>query len=105
MTATEFQIASAIQPLTRAGSIYAWRSKRDLNPRPVLTEYPRSARSFSRNSGESLPSESLFANDSAEIYSMAETWIRLKAAQCIQHRHHRALDGSRRGSRRGSACS
>ena len=25
MTATEFQIASAIQPLTRAGSIYAWR--------------------------------------------------------------------------------
>jgi hypothetical protein len=26
MTATEFQIASAIQPLTRAGSIYAWRS-------------------------------------------------------------------------------
>src|SRR5438132_6858504 len=24
MTATEFQIASAIQPLTRAGSIYAW---------------------------------------------------------------------------------
>ena len=26
MTATEFQIAPAIQPLTRAGSIYAWRS-------------------------------------------------------------------------------
>ena len=25
MTATEFQIASALQPLTRAGSIYAWR--------------------------------------------------------------------------------
>ena len=25
MTATEFQIASAIQPLTRAESIYAWR--------------------------------------------------------------------------------
>src|SRR5207249_5987094 len=26
MTATEFQIAPAIQPLTRAGSIYGWRS-------------------------------------------------------------------------------
>src|SRR5207302_1496694 len=25
MTATEFQIAPAIQPLTRAGSIYVWR--------------------------------------------------------------------------------
>ncbi len=33
MTATEFQIASAIQPLTRAGSIYAWRSGVDSNPR------------------------------------------------------------------------
>jgi hypothetical protein len=31
MTATEFQIASAIQPLTRAGSIYAWRREPDLN--------------------------------------------------------------------------
>src|SRR5438477_6685984 len=30
MTATEFQIASAIHPLTRAGSIYAWRIPRDL---------------------------------------------------------------------------
>src|SRR5256886_15758749 len=31
MTATEFQIASAIQPLTRAGSIYGWRREPDLN--------------------------------------------------------------------------
>ena len=31
MTATEFHIASAIQPLTRAGSIYAWRSEVDSN--------------------------------------------------------------------------
>src|SRR6266478_9659398 len=33
MTATEFQIASAIQPLTRAGSIYAWRSEVNSNCR------------------------------------------------------------------------
>ena len=33
MTATEFQIAPAIQPLTRAGSIYAWRSEADSNSR------------------------------------------------------------------------
>jgi hypothetical protein len=33
MTATEFQIASAIQPLTRAGSIYAWRSEVNSNSR------------------------------------------------------------------------
>jgi hypothetical protein len=33
MTATEFHIASAIQPLTRAGSIYAWRREADLNHR------------------------------------------------------------------------
>jgi len=33
MTATEFQIASAIQPLTRAGSIYAWRCGVDSNSR------------------------------------------------------------------------
>src|SRR6266481_456285 len=33
MTATEFQIAPAIQPLTRAGSIYAWRSGVDSNLR------------------------------------------------------------------------
>src|SRR5882724_6128668 len=33
MTATVFQIASAIQPLTRAGSIYAWRRGADLNRR------------------------------------------------------------------------
>ena len=35
MTATEFQIASAIQPLTRAGSIYAWRiTQSDANQSP-----------------------------------------------------------------------
>src|SRR5438132_14079650 len=32
MTATEFQIAPAIQPLTRAGSIYVWRSGMNSNP-------------------------------------------------------------------------
>src|ERR1700738_5126050 len=31
MTATVFQIASAIQPLTRAGSIYAWPAAVDVN--------------------------------------------------------------------------
>jgi hypothetical protein len=51
MTATEFQIALAIQPLTRAGSIYAWRSGVDSNLRcragfygrefgPSLARYP-----------------------------------------------------------------
>src|SRR6266851_8523823 len=35
MTATEFQIASAIQPLTRAGSIYVWRMTQSrANPSP-----------------------------------------------------------------------
>src|SRR5437899_11101884 len=35
MTATEFQITSAIQPLTRAGSIYAWRmTQSGANPSP-----------------------------------------------------------------------
>src|ERR1700676_5683846 len=33
MTATEFQIAAAIQPLARAGSIYAWRSEMNSNCR------------------------------------------------------------------------
>src|ERR1700676_3366119 len=41
MTATEFQIASAIQPLTRAGSIYAWRRNGNLNLRD-----PSFSRSF-----------------------------------------------------------
>src|ERR1700730_10140784 len=31
MTATVFQIESAIQPFTRAGSIYAWRSEANSN--------------------------------------------------------------------------
>src|ERR1700682_603732 len=37
MTATEFQIASALQPLHGAGSIYAWRSGRDSNPQYRLS--------------------------------------------------------------------
>src|SRR5437870_11830323 len=37
MTATEFQIALAIQPLTRAGSIYAWRSGMNSNPQYRLS--------------------------------------------------------------------
>ena len=32
MTATEFQIAPAIQPLTRAGSIYMWRADSPYEP-------------------------------------------------------------------------
>ncbi len=41
MTATEFQIAPAIQPLTRAGSIYVWRRRLDLTFQyPHLTGCP-----------------------------------------------------------------
>src|SRR6516165_5755353 len=40
MTATEFQIASALQPLTRAGSIYAWQT--DLTVRHNLSSSPGS---------------------------------------------------------------
>ena len=48
-----------------------WWSKRDLNSRPLFIKYPAAWRSFPRNSGESLPSENLFANDSAEIHQPA----------------------------------
>src|ERR1700730_5221569 len=46
MTATVFQIASAIQPLTRAGSIYAWRREVDSNCRYRSWNTPPTA--FSR---------------------------------------------------------
>ena len=46
---------------------------------PSKRNIPRNARSFSRNSGESLPSENLFANDSAEVYPMTQRWLRREA--------------------------
>src|SRR5207244_2488811 len=45
MTATEFQIAPAIQPLTRAGSIYGWRSGMDSNPHIWTQPRSQAARS------------------------------------------------------------
>src|SRR6202048_3956212 len=51
MTATVFQIASAIQPLTRAGSIYAWRRGLDLElPSPLTVRSSQFWRNLARYS-------------------------------------------------------
>ena len=43
----------------------AWRSRRDLNPRPRPHEYPAECAVFFAQFMRTLPSENLFANDSA----------------------------------------
>jgi hypothetical protein len=99
MTATEFQIASAIQPLTRAGSIYAWRRKGDLNLRdPSISRSFYGLRAISILWG-ALPSartSKKFFSESVRRFSMtARPYLAMRSASLAYKRTTSAVRAAR----------